>query len=780
MADSVGKPSHWLAIGQIQTASGSVTVTRPDGIGFAVKPGDLVYQGQVIETAADGAVGITFKDGTTFKLSDSARMALDEFACDPKGGAKSAHFSLARGTFAFIAGELAKTGKFRIETPVASIRGRAQSGGIGTLALAALTFSVVQESLAANPDDAAPDDDSITVRDLLHGTFTLAIKDSAGVPTGQVVTVDNPEETIVIRRIGSTVSVDHVTNSTSRMTNLQGDYDSTVETLRQGYTFLQQTNPTDFASAGGAGTTAFALALPNTSAAPAGPTAVVQTAALTVNSSSATSSAPTSHPATLLVLPILPTVALVTPSSPATISIGGIIVSSTNPADISISSENIVNARIAQTGFAITGTETGGSGSVTVSLNGQTYTATVQANGSWSLSVSATQAQALSDGSYTVTATALNGAGDPVTTSFLLTVAETLPTVAISPVVAGGNNVINHAEELAGVGLSGSVTGLAAGSVFTITVADGSVTHTYQATGNSGGTGWTATIPSGDATTLPNGTLTVTAQVTDHFDNQSVLASQIFTVVGTLDVSNTVPSSISVTEGQAFNFTGANAITISDPDAAGTITTTLSVLHGTLAATASGSAHVSNSGTGSVTITGSQTDINATLATLSYTEQGAFTSDTLTVATQDQNTNPLFTTASTVPITVFDANIVISGSGTQTLSSNTNNQLIAVTGSNVTVNFGAPGGQTNTDDNGNTVDVTGANVTLNFNGEDNNYSNTVILGPGTDFVTLAGDTNNNGNIVVLGSGQDIITFASRLDPGGTSNNNIVKGAANTE
>ena len=251
MADSVGKPSHCLAIGQIQTASGSVTVTRPDGIGFAVKPGDLVYQGQVIETAADGAVGITFKDGTTFKLSDSARMALDEFACDPKGGAKSAHFSLARGTFAFIAGELAKTGKFRVETPVASIRGRAQSGGIGTLALAALTFSVVQESLAANPDDAAPDDDSITVRDLLHGTFTLAIKDSAGVPTGQVVTVDNPEETIVIRRIGSTVSVDHVTNSTSRMTNLQGDYDGTVETLRQGFSFLQQRNPTDFASTAG-------------------------------------------------------------------------------------------------------------------------------------------------------------------------------------------------------------------------------------------------------------------------------------------------------------------------------------------------------------------------------------------------------------------------------------------------------------------------------------------------------------------------------------------------
>src|SRR6202043_3176124 len=147
-------------------------------------------------------------------------------------------------------------------------------------------------------------------------------------------------------------------------------------------------------------------------------------------------------------------------------------------------------------------------------------------------------------------------------------------------------------------------------------------------------------------------TLTVATQDQNTNPLFTTTSTVPITVTEVLDASNTVPSSISVTEGQAFNFTGVNALTISDPDATGTITTTLSVLHGTLAATASGSAHVSNSGTGSVTITGSQTDINATLATLGYTEQGAFTSDTLTVATQDQNTNPLFTTASTVQIGV--------------------------------------------------------------------------------------------------------------------------------
>ena len=73
------------AIGKIRTAIGSVTVMRADGeiVGFSV--GDLVYRGDTIETEADGAVGITFADGTAFDLSAAARLVLNEFVCDPAG-----------------------------------------------------------------------------------------------------------------------------------------------------------------------------------------------------------------------------------------------------------------------------------------------------------------------------------------------------------------------------------------------------------------------------------------------------------------------------------------------------------------------------------------------------------------------------------------------------------------------------------------------------------------------------------------------------------------------
>src|SRR6266567_5578439 len=116
-------------IGNIQTAIGSGTLTRASGIAVQVEVGDSVCQGDVIETAADGRIGIRFIDGTVFNLSNRTRVVLSEFVCGSNGTPHSALFGVTRGTFAFIAGEVAKTGCLRVEAPVGSIRGRAHTGG---------------------------------------------------------------------------------------------------------------------------------------------------------------------------------------------------------------------------------------------------------------------------------------------------------------------------------------------------------------------------------------------------------------------------------------------------------------------------------------------------------------------------------------------------------------------------------------------------------------------------------------------------------------------------
>jgi Domain of unknown function (DUF5801)/Bacterial Ig domain len=199
------------AVGKIQAALGSATITRARDIVVQVRIGALVYQGDVIETAADGAVAIMFKDGTAFNLSTSARMVLNEFICDPNANSNSARFGIAQGIFAFRAGKVAKSGGLSIDTPVARIRGATQGSGTGILTLAALTFAVTND-LHAHSQLAILDDDVITYKDLPHGTFEIVTRG------GQIILADDPGETI---RIDSAGNVTRVLLPSSRVAELQ-------------------------------------------------------------------------------------------------------------------------------------------------------------------------------------------------------------------------------------------------------------------------------------------------------------------------------------------------------------------------------------------------------------------------------------------------------------------------------------------------------------------------------------------------------------------------------
>ena len=95
-------------------------VNLPSQAGQA-KVGDPVYVGDVVKTGADGRLGINFTDGSSFNLSSNARMALDEFVYDPNGTSNSTLFNLTKGTFTFVAGNSAKTGSMKVDTPVATM-----------------------------------------------------------------------------------------------------------------------------------------------------------------------------------------------------------------------------------------------------------------------------------------------------------------------------------------------------------------------------------------------------------------------------------------------------------------------------------------------------------------------------------------------------------------------------------------------------------------------------------------------------------------------------------
>ncbi|MGX1165221.1 hypothetical protein AB7M16_001487 [Bradyrhizobium sp. USDA 372] len=168
VASSSSKP-----IGKVVAATGTVTIEHAgavivqanvSGEPGRAKAGDLVYLGDVVLTGADSRVGINFSDGSSFNLSSNARIVLDQYVYEPAGRSNAALFSLAKGTFTFVAGNVAKTGDMKVDTPVATLGIRGTTPHIELSDDGSAKFSTLIEEgkskrLKKPPAGAAPEPD---------------------------------------------------------------------------------------------------------------------------------------------------------------------------------------------------------------------------------------------------------------------------------------------------------------------------------------------------------------------------------------------------------------------------------------------------------------------------------------------------------------------------------------------------------------------------------------------------------------------------------------------
>ncbi|WP_042319760.1 Ig-like domain-containing protein [Enterobacter cancerogenus] len=178
-----------------------------------------------------------------------------------------------------------------------------------------------------------------------------------------------------------------------------------------------------------------------------------------------------------------------------------------------LAADDILNAAEAKSDLTVSGTSTAEAGqTVTVSLNGKDYTAKVGADGTWTLDVPAADVGALSNGSVTVTASVSDKAGNPASVDHNLTVDVTVPVVTISAIA--GDDVINATEHGQAQIVSGTATGAAAGDKVTVTIGGKTYTTVLDAAGN-----WSVGVPASVISGLSDGTVTVTASVTDAAGN---------------------------------------------------------------------------------------------------------------------------------------------------------------------------------------------------------------------------------------------------------------------
>lgn len=131
-------------IGNVATLTGSASLTRNNET-TPLKIKDDIYLNDVAATAANSALGITFIDATTFNLRANSQITIDNYVYEDGGKNNAGIFDVAKGTVAFVAASVAKTGDMKITTPTATLGIRGTTGLV----------EVPQGAAANNPNNVA-------------------------------------------------------------------------------------------------------------------------------------------------------------------------------------------------------------------------------------------------------------------------------------------------------------------------------------------------------------------------------------------------------------------------------------------------------------------------------------------------------------------------------------------------------------------------------------------------------------------------------------------------
>ena len=113
-------------IAQVEVVSGQVSVER-GGTRLTVKVGDPVYEKDLIQTGADGSIGITFIDNTVMSAGPNSEVSLENYRFDSNNFNGSMLADLRKGTLSIVSGDIAKSSPqaMKIKTPgaILGVRG---------------------------------------------------------------------------------------------------------------------------------------------------------------------------------------------------------------------------------------------------------------------------------------------------------------------------------------------------------------------------------------------------------------------------------------------------------------------------------------------------------------------------------------------------------------------------------------------------------------------------------------------------------------------------------
>jgi len=103
----------------VKKVTGNV-VLRRSGASVRATEGMHILPHDVLETPADGSVGIILQDGTRVAMGANTTLEIDRFVYEPSEGKLGLLLRLVRGVMVYVSGKIAQfsADSVRVETPV--------------------------------------------------------------------------------------------------------------------------------------------------------------------------------------------------------------------------------------------------------------------------------------------------------------------------------------------------------------------------------------------------------------------------------------------------------------------------------------------------------------------------------------------------------------------------------------------------------------------------------------------------------------------------------------
>lgn len=94
-------------IGQVKVVSGEATIARA-GRATDATPGAALFEGDLVATGADSAIGMTFTDNSRMSLGANSSLVLESYAFNRPGRQDAFDARLARGSLTAASGGISK------------------------------------------------------------------------------------------------------------------------------------------------------------------------------------------------------------------------------------------------------------------------------------------------------------------------------------------------------------------------------------------------------------------------------------------------------------------------------------------------------------------------------------------------------------------------------------------------------------------------------------------------------------------------------------------------